>query len=157
MKPRFRLYRRHNGGRYYVHDETTGKQESLHTNNRPEAIRLLHAKNEAVLQPAMNLQIAQVYLQHCDPALSKRTWQQVMEQIIATKTGPTRERWEYGIKDKAFDSIRNRELLRTSSEHFLEVLNAGGVSTNVYLVSGRKRVFLGMGVDEGLLKRACRG
>jgi hypothetical protein len=51
----------------------TGKQESLHTNDRPAALRLLHAKNEAVLQPAMNLQIAQVYLQHGDPALSRRT------------------------------------------------------------------------------------
>jgi hypothetical protein len=68
MKTRFRLYRRNKGGRYYIHDETTGKQESLHTSDRPAALRLLHAKNEAVIQPAMNLQIAQVYLQHGDPA-----------------------------------------------------------------------------------------
>jgi integrase len=133
MKTRFRLYRRNRTGRYYIHDETTGKQESLHTNSRPEAIRLLHAKNEAVLQPAMNLQIAQVYLQHGDPALSGRTWQQVMEQIISTKKGPTRERWEYAIKDKALDLIRNRKLIQTSSEHFLDVLNIGSVSTNVFL------------------------
>ena len=133
MKTRFRLYRRHKGGRYYIHDETTGKQESLHTSDRPAALRLLHAKNEAVLQPAMNLQIAQVYLQHGDPALSSRTWQHVMEQIISTKTGNTRERWEYAIKDKALDLIRNRKLIQTSSEHFLDVLNQGSVSTNVFL------------------------
>jgi len=133
MKTRFRLYRRNKGGRYYIHDETTGKQESLHTSDRPAALRLLHAKNEAVLQPAMNLQIAQVYLQYGDPAMSRRTWQNVMEQIISTKQGPTRERWDYAIKDKAFDSIRNRELIKTSSEHFLDVLNEGGVSTNVFL------------------------
>jgi len=113
MKPRFRLYRRHNGGRYYIHDDVTGKQESLHTSNRQAAVRLLHAKNEAVLQPAMNLQIAQVYLQHGNPALSRRTWQHVMEQIISTKTGPTRERWEFAIRDKSFDSIRDRELIKT--------------------------------------------
>jgi hypothetical protein len=95
MKIRFRLYRRRRGGRYYIHDETTGKQESLHTSDRPAALRLLHAKNEAVLQPAMNLQIAQVYLQHGDPALCKRTWQHVMAQIISTKQGPTRERWDF--------------------------------------------------------------
>ena len=128
MKTRFRLYRRHRGGRYYIHDALTGKQESF----RPAAIRLLHAKNEAVLQSAMNLQIAQIYLQHGDPAMSRRTWQHVMEQIISTKQGPTRERWDYAIKDKAFDSIRNRELIKTSSEHFLDVLNEGGVSTNVF-------------------------
>ena len=63
--------------------------------------RLLHAKNEAALEPAMNLQIAQVYLEHGDPALSSRTWQHVMEQMISTKTGNTRERWEYAIKDTA--------------------------------------------------------
>ena len=133
MKTRFRLYRRHKGGRYYIHDETTGKQESLHTSDRPVALRLLHAKNEAVLQPAMNLQIAQVYLQHGDPALSCRTWQHVMEQIISTKRGNTRERWEYAIKDKALDLIRDRKLIQTSSEHFLDVLNKGSVSTNVFL------------------------
>ncbi|MEI2725039.1 MAG: hypothetical protein V9H26_16430 [Verrucomicrobiota bacterium] len=52
-------------------------------------MRLLHVKNEAVHQPAMNLQIAQVYLQHGDPALATRTWQQVMEQIASTKQGST--------------------------------------------------------------------
>jgi integrase len=133
MKTRFRLYRRTRSGRYYIHDDQTGKQESLHTSDRPTAVRFLHAKNEAVLQPAINLQIAQVYLQHGDPALSGRTWQHVMEQIISTKKGSTRERWEYAIKDKTLDMIRDRELIKTSSEHFMEVLNKGSVSTNVYL------------------------
>jgi hypothetical protein len=82
MKQKFRLYRRGNSGRYYIHDDATGKQTSLHTSDRATALRLLHAKNEAVLQPAMNLQIAQVYLQHGDPAMSRRTWQHVMEQMI---------------------------------------------------------------------------
>ena len=81
----------------------------------------------------MNLQIAQVYLQHADSALAARTWQEVMEKIISMKTSNTRERWEYAIQDKAFDPIRNRKLLETSSEHFLEVLQKGSVSTNVYL------------------------
>ena len=133
MRQKFRLYRRGKGGRYYIHDDATGRQESLHTSDRAQAIRLLHAKNEAVLQPAMNLQIAQVYLQHGDPALSSRTWQHVMEQMISTKTGNTRERWEYAIKDKAFDLIRDRKLIETSAEHFLAVLKNGSVSTNVYL------------------------
>ena len=45
----------------------------------------------------MNLQIAQVYLQHGDPALATRTWQQVMEQIVATKLGVTQSRWHSAI------------------------------------------------------------
>ncbi len=87
MKTRFRLYRRNKGGPVLHSRRDDRKQESLHTSNRPAALRLLHAKNEALIQPAMNLQIAQVYLQHGDPAMSRRTWQNVMEQIISTKQG----------------------------------------------------------------------
>ena len=36
-------------------------------------------------------------------------------------------------KDAAFDLLRNRRLLETTAEHFLEVLKRGTVSTNVYL------------------------
>lgn len=61
MRQRFRLYRRKSGQRYYVHDDLTGKQESLHTTDRTTAVRLLHSKNEAVKQPVVNLQIARAY------------------------------------------------------------------------------------------------
>ena len=84
MKQRFILFRR--GEVFYCEDTTTREQTTLRTKDRAEAERLLHAKNEAVRQPSMNLQIAQVYLQHGDPALTARTWAQVIEQIIATKT-----------------------------------------------------------------------
>src|SRR5437667_9272343 len=57
MNQRFRLYRRKHGGRFYVHDSVTGKQESLKTTERTEALRVLHAKNEAEKQPAINLQM----------------------------------------------------------------------------------------------------
>ena len=133
MKTRFRLYRRNQGGRYYIHDETTGKQESLLTTNRSEAVRLLHARNEAVRQPAMNLQIAQVYLHHSDPALSARTWQNVMDTMISVRTGSNLFRWQGAVKDKAFNSLRERKLIETTAEHFLAVLKAGTISTNVYL------------------------
>ena len=57
-------------------------------------------KTKRLLQPAMNLQIAQVYLQHGDPTMSRRTWQNVMERIISINGVPPRERWDYAIKDK---------------------------------------------------------
>lgn len=132
MKPQFTLYRRSNG-MFYSEDSRTRKQESLRTKDEHEARTLLNAKNEAVRQPAMNLQIAQVYLQHANPAIATRTWQYVMEQIIASKDGNTRERWEYAIQDKAFDRIRNLKLVETTAEHFLGVLKRGSVSTNVFL------------------------
>jgi len=44
MKQRFRLYRR-NGGIYYIHDDETGKQESLHTRERAEGLRAVRRQN----------------------------------------------------------------------------------------------------------------
>jgi integrase len=131
MKQRFILFRR--AGVFYSEDTTTRKQSSLRTKDQAEAITLVNAKNAATRQPAMNLQIAQVYLQYGDPALAARTWQHVMEQIVSLKTGPTQERWKHAAADKAFDLIRNRKLMETGAEHFLAVLNSGSVSTNVYL------------------------
>jgi hypothetical protein len=70
MKHRFILFQR--SGIFYCEDTSPGKQTSLRTRDRDHAKRLLHVKNEAVQQPAMNLQIAQVYLQHGNPALATR-------------------------------------------------------------------------------------
>jgi integrase len=131
MKQRFNLFQR--SGVFYCEDTTTGKQTSLRTRDRADAVRLLHTKNEAAHQPAMNLQIAQVYLQHGDPAMATRTWQDVMQQIVTTKHGSTQTRWQAAIKDAALDTLRQRRLIETTAEHFLAALAAGGVATNVYL------------------------
>jgi len=42
MKQRFRLYRR-NGGIFYIHDSKTGKQSSLGTRQRTDAVALFSA------------------------------------------------------------------------------------------------------------------
>lgn len=130
---RYRLVYRGIRDTYYSFDTQTKTRESLGTSNADEAQRLIDIKNEAVRHTEMNLQIAQVYLQHSDPSLVARTWQDVMEKIISLKTGATCERWKNAIKDEAFDFIRQRKLLQTNAEHFLTVLNAGTVSTNVFL------------------------
>ena len=131
MKNRYILFQR--SGIFYSEDTTSGKQKSLRTRNKADALRLINVENEASRQPAMNLQIAQVYLQHGDPAIATRTWQQVMEQIVSTKRGKNLVRWQSAIKDKALDGIRERKLIETSADHFLAVLKAGLLSTNVYL------------------------
>jgi len=130
---RYRLVFRGIRNTYYSVDTRSNKRESLGTAEPAEARRLLAVKNEAVHHAEMNLQIAQVYLQHSDPTLASRTWQDVMEEVSSLKSGSTRERYQFAIQDSAFDLIRNRKLLETSSEHFLSVLRAGTVSTNVYL------------------------
>lgn len=133
VNTRYRMFRRHNGA-YYSEDVETGQQLSLHTRNRTEAERLIHAKNEAHAQPNVNLQIARAYLTASDPEISTRTWQFVFDGIVKAKTTePTRHRWSTAVRDKAFDSIRNLPILMTKPQHFLKVLEAGTVSTNVYL------------------------
>ena len=133
MRQRFRLYKRKKGGRFYIHDDVTGKQESLGTNDRATAIRLFHSRQEAEQQPAVNLQIARAYLAASDPQIATRIWQFVMDEMVKLKTDETQRRWQTAIKDKAFDNIRQLPLLETRPEHFLRVLEAGKVSTNVYL------------------------
>jgi hypothetical protein len=107
MKERYRLFLRRKSV-YYAFDNQTKLFHSLKTRDKAEANRLLVAMNEAGRQPAMNLSLARVYLRHSDPMVSQRTWQNVADEIIKTKTGPTQDRWQRAANDEAFDSIRNR-------------------------------------------------
>ena len=130
---RYRLVYRGIRNTYYSFDTQTGKRESLGTANEAEAQRLIDTKNEAVRHAEMNLQIAQVYLQHGDPTLATRTWQDVMDAMMPLKNGATQIRWKRAIRDSAFEPIRNRKLMETTSQHFLQILRAGTVSTNMFL------------------------
>jgi site-specific recombinase XerD len=132
MKQRYGLIRRP-WGVFYLKDKTTGTQTSLKTDDKHEAQRLLHARNESETQPAMNLSLARVYLNSADPKLATRTWQEVMEHIVARKGDETRRRWEVAIKDANLDCIRNLRVAETRPEHFDRALADGKVSTNVYL------------------------
>lgn len=82
----------------------------------------------------LNLQIAWTYLSATDPQISKRTRHTVMDEMGQTKCGPPKARHNRGMRDTAFDSIRNMPLLETQSHHFLQVLCVGTVSTNMFLV-----------------------
>ncbi len=132
MKQRYRIFRRENGI-YYSLDTIAKKRNSLNTSDREEAKRFLNALNEACKQPAVNLQIAQVYLQHSDPDFAKRTWQHVMDEMGRAKAGSTKKRWDVAMKDKSFDQIRNLALIKTQAEHFFDALHKGTVSTNIFL------------------------
>ena len=128
---RYRLFQHHST--FYVENVETKKQESLRTKNKPEAIVLLAAKNEAARQPALNLQIARTYLAASDPLMPKRTWQHVLDEIIKTKTGPTQYRWTNVAKDKAMIPLLSQKLTETVAEELFRVMQAGTVSTNVFL------------------------
>ncbi len=131
MNQRFILFRR--AGVFYCEDTASGKQSSLRTKDAAEAKTLLHAKNEAFRQPVINLQIARAYLAASDPAVASRTWQFPMDEMTRTKSGPTHYRHQNAMRDRAFDLIRNVPIVETNSAHFLKVLAAGSVATNVFL------------------------
>jgi integrase len=134
MKERFRLIKRGlRGGTIYCKDTVTGKRASLKTKNVDEALQIVQAKNQALRQPVLNLQIAKAYLAGSDSGATTRTWQHALDAIIEMKRGSTRERWERAARDKALDLIRNRPIVETQAENFLAVLKAGTISTNVHL------------------------
>jgi hypothetical protein len=96
MKDRYRLFLRRKSV-FYAFDTETNRFESLRTRDRTEARKLLHVRHAACRQPQMNVQLARVYLQHSDPAVATRRWQSVMEEIVQTKTGENRSRWDSSL------------------------------------------------------------
>jgi hypothetical protein len=93
MKNRFRLISRGSrGGAYYCVDGSTGKRTSLGASSRDEAEQIVLAKNQALRQPTLNLQIARAYLGGSNEGVATRTWQHVMDEMPKFKTGETKAR-----------------------------------------------------------------
>jgi len=133
MTQKFRLYRRGCNGRYYTHDNTTGKQESLGTSDKAEALRLLMAKNEADVQPAFNAQIARTYLAAGDPAMTHRAWQEVIDAFKRAKAQQgqsTQDRYDQAFREPIIAKFASRRLLDTRAEDILQLLKDGTVSTS---------------------------
>jgi len=124
MKSRYILYRRKLGGMFYVEDTQTRKQESLGTKDRAEAKALLNARNESVRQPQLNRQIAKAYLAGTDSGISTRTWQDAFNAIIEHKNGTTRERWQRGARQQAFELIHKLVIIETQAEQLLACMKA---------------------------------
>ena len=133
MKQRYRLFLRSNGGNFYLQDNLTGKQESLRTTDRAMAESLLHARNEAVRQPELNIQLARAYLAAGDPLSLGRNWQMVMDALVKTKSGVTQERYARATRDPAYDVIRKIPVLQTQPEDLLMVIERGGTATNEFM------------------------
>jgi integrase len=133
MKKRFRLIRRGERNTYYYFDTLTNRRESLQTNDGEAAQRIIEAKNDALRQPILNLNIARAYLAGADSGFTTRTWKNALSNLIETKHGPTKDRWLRAAKDKALLPLLDRIIAETQAEHLLAALRAGTVSTNVHL------------------------
>ena len=130
MKQRLILFRR--AGVFCSENITTRQQTSLRTKDQSEALTLLNARNESFQQPDLDLQIARAYLTASDPAMTKRTWQCVMDQMQSHGKEATQRRCTRAMKSKAFDRLRTRKLIETGAEDFLAILNGGKMSVAHY-------------------------
>lgn len=133
MKNRYRLVKRGERSTYYCVDSTTGKRESLNTKDRDAAEQILIAKNQALRQPSLNLQIAKAYLAGSDSGVATRTWRQALDWIINSKHGATQERWFRAGRQEVLQPLLDRIIMETTAEQILDVVRRGTVSTNVHL------------------------
>ena len=103
MKTRYSLTRRGSrGDTYYCVDAQTHKRTSLNTSDVKTARRIVEAKNQAELQPAINPQLAKAYLAGTDNGVATRTWQEAIDTLTNMKQGTNKDRWQRAAKDKAF-------------------------------------------------------
>jgi integrase len=131
MSDRYRLARR--GNRYYAVDRQTCHRESLRTNDRYTAVKLLAARNESARCASLNLHIGRVYLGAHDPSLIDRTWSRVMEEFCRRGKEHTHQRRLRAMKSPPFQTLRNKKLVETTADDLRAVLQAGGSSTNHFL------------------------
>ena len=64
-------------------DTLTGKRRSLGASDRDAAEQIVLAKNQALRQPVLNLQIARAYLAGSDSGVATRTWAMALEAFHA--------------------------------------------------------------------------
>jgi hypothetical protein len=112
---------------FYCKDKQTGSRKSLRTRDPEEADLLIQHKNltsHGSHSTQINRQVGMAYLSSSDPTLVERVWQDVMDDIIKDKAGPTLHRWKTAIKDSAFDQIRNQVVVTTQRHNQHERLLA---------------------------------
>jgi integrase len=125
------MFRR--GGVFYVHDNQSGKQESLHTRSRSDAEALFHARNQCAHTPLLNRDLGRVYLAASDPEILTRTWSTVMAEICTHGRVNTKEGYARAMRDSAFDGIRDKLIVETTAADLLACLRAGTNSTHHHL------------------------
>src|SRR6185312_11030934 len=123
MKATYRLYKR--GEYFYAENVKTRKQESLRTGDRQEALRLIAAKNEASNNTELTLALGKTYLSVIDPDMATRKWAKAIDMVIQRGGESTQERARRAFTGQAFNSIRDKVIMETTSNDFLAVLSDG--------------------------------
>ena len=131
MKKKFWLCKRSRV--FYLFDSESGKRTSLQTSSRPDAERLVQARNESKGQPVLGLAVAKAYLSACDPSLVQRTWREVMDMFTSRGQPQTQALRKRRLRRQAFDCIREKPLIETTANDFIQVLKLGGVMGHAFL------------------------
>ena len=134
------------GGVFYIEEVATKQQHSLRTRNRAEAEQLVQAKNMAVQQSLLNRALGKTYLGASDPKMLSRRWRDVFEVFCSRGRDSSQERSRRAAASRCFDLLREKPLIETTAEDFLEVLKLGGAATHNYL-----RRFHNLALDCGWL------
>jgi integrase len=123
--------------RTFYAENIHGERISLQTKDRATAEEILRGHKAAVEKPNFAYRVAIAYLGETDPHAQTRTWLDVIDAYIKrSAAGPTRNRLETAKKDKALQKILKLNVLQDRPRQaglFFEALNAGGISTNVFL------------------------
>jgi integrase len=131
MKKKFLLCKRRHV--FYLLDSDSGRRTSLQTSDREEAEKIVRARNDSLGKPALGLALAKAYLAAYDPTLAHRTWQEVMNEFSSRGQPQTRALRQRRLRDKAFEGIRHKALVETTSQDFLSVLKSDSVIIHAFL------------------------
>ena len=132
VRSKYRMFQRQ-GGVFYWQDNQTRQQGSLGTKDKHAAEKLLHAKNESHEQPILNLALAKAYASAHDPKMATRTWREVMAEMASHGRESTQQRCARAMNSKAFDLIRDKNLIATTSDDLLSAMRGKRNSVNHYL------------------------
>ena len=132
---RYRMFKSGKTGGYFQYDKQTKRQTSLHTKDRESAVRLINAANEKERTPMVNRQIGLIYLASTDPDVMSRTWSDVITSYRESRklSGSSLDRLTRAGQAKGIAPLLNRKIIDTKPQEFLQCLNSGGVSLNIFL------------------------
>jgi len=144
---RFSLIRRTHGV-YFSHNKITGQRQSLRTRDKRQAVELLNALNANDADRQHCEELAQIYQRKAGRTISKKAWQEAMEECANTagKAESTRERHRQAFKGKDFKPLLAMPIHSTHADHFRQVLKSGKPSVAKYL-----RKLQGFAIAQGWL------
>jgi len=142
MKEKYWLTKR--GSMFYSLDSETRQRKSLGTTDRHTAQKIIQAKNESTNRPALGLSLAKAYLAAYDETLVTRTWRFVMDEYCTRGQQQSQDLHRRKLKHAAFAPLREKRLIETTSQDFMEVLRVRNVFVHSVL-KNLHNLAIGMG------------